>query len=94
MLDELLKYHQEPESGDFTRQVMGELQKPDRSRSYILWGSGVIGCMFGIAGVVKLGGLPSQFVSAVTEQGPLGMPLVATIALLTLVGWAMNESLE
>ena len=94
MLDELLKYHQEPEPGDFTRQVMGKIRKPDRTRSIILWVSGAIGCIFGIGGMVVLNGSVAQFASVLLQQGPLGAPLIGVAAGLVLFGWFLNEGFE
>ena len=94
MLDELLRYHQEPESGDFTRQVMGKLKKPDRTRQFILWISGVMGCVFGIASVMMFQVSLAGFAEKLFQQGPLGAPMIGLAAVLLLFGWFLNEGFD
>jgi len=94
MLDELLQYHQEPKSGDFTNQVMRKIKKPNRTRSVILWLSGAIGGVFGIAGVLMLPESLVQFSEVVFQSGPYGTPLIIMAVALLLLGWVLNEAFE
>lgn len=54
MLDELLKYHDTPPRDDFALRVMHAVRRRQRLRRVILWGSGVVGAGFGIAGTLML----------------------------------------
>ncbi len=94
MLDELLQYHQEPDSGNFTRQVMGKIKKTGRTRQLILWLFGAIGFGFGIAGMTMLQGSLAGFAGKMVEQGPFGAPMIAMAAGLVLLGWLLNEAFE
>lgn len=94
MLDKLLQYHQEPESGDFTRKVMGEIRKTDRTRQLILWSSGALGCLFGISGVLIFQGSLAGFAENLVQQGPLGAPMIGMAAALLLLVWILNEAID
>lgn len=84
MLDELLKYHDTPESDDFTLRVMQAVRRRQRQRRVILWGAGAVGAAFGVAGATMLvEPLAAAFEGAAL---PLSMALVlvtgATVWLL------------
>ncbi len=54
MLDDLLKYHDNPEPEGFTNRVMKRVKRQQRLRRLILWSTGLVGAAFGAAGVLLL----------------------------------------
>ena len=94
MLDELLKYHHEPQDDQFTRQVMGRIRKGARTRQVILWLSGIAGFSLGIGGMLIFQGSLAGFAEALTRQGPFGTPIIGIAAGLVLLGWFLNEAIE
>lgn len=91
MLDDLLRYHQTPQADDFTAQVMQGVQRQaarqQRLRRAILWGSGVVGAAFGVAGAAQLSAPMAQFFAA---TGPLELG-VGVLGALSLLAWLLHE---
>jgi hypothetical protein len=94
MLDELLKYHHEPEPGNFTREVMSKVGKGNRTRSMILWCSGIIGAGVGTGGVLLSQESFPVVLDKLVAQGPLGTPVIAMAVVLVLFCWFLNEAIE
>ena len=89
MLDQLLEYHQTPESDDFVVEVMRGIKRQQRTRKLILAGSGLVGAAFGVAGMLLLSDTISGLFSEVGRV-PLSF---ATMLALGLLGWLLDEGL-
>jgi len=87
MLDELLAYHDTPEPGDFTAQVMRGVRRQERLRRLILIGSGALGAAFGVAGAALLAEPLSRLLGGF-DSLQMG---VAVMAALALLGWLLHE---
>ncbi len=94
MLDELLQYHQEPEDGGFSDQVLQKINQPDRSRRWILWMNGAIGAAFGIAGATMLTQPLTELTDSLFSQSPPWLSAVLATAFLLLFTWFLNEGRE
>ena len=87
MLDELLEYHETPESGDFAAQVMKRVQRQQRLRRAILWGSGLVGAAFGAVGVLTL----SEPLGRVFENAGMLPVSVGVVATMAFVAWLLQD---
>lgn len=87
MLEQLLEYHQTPEDGDFTARVVQGVRRRERMRRLILWGSGLVGGAFGVAGWATLADAVGQVFSA---GNALPMSLGA-VAIAALVAWLLHD---
>ena len=87
MLDELLEYHETPESGDFTTQVMKRVQRQQRLRRAILWGSGLVGAAFGAMGVLTL----SEPLGRVFENVGVLPVSVGVVAAMAFMVWLLQD---
>ena len=87
MLDELLKYHETPAKDDFTAQVMKRVQRKQRQRRMILWGSGLVGAAFGAIGVLTLSKPLGELFA---NSGPLPVS-VGVVAAIALVAWLLQD---
>lgn len=91
MLDELLQYHQKPETDTFVVDVMKRVERQQKTRKLILAGFSLIGGLFGIAGAMILSEpialLASQFASGDAAL-PLGLAAMSVVAFL---GWLLQD---
>ena len=91
MLDDLLKYSEEPLNDDFTRQVMQRVQqqaaRQQKQRKLILLGTGVVGAAFGAAGAVMLSEPIGQFFS---QLGAFEAS-VAVMSVVAFLTWLLHE---
>lgn len=86
MLDELLRYDEQPLDDDFTLRVMRAVRRRQRLRRGILWGAGVVGAGFGVAGAAML----AEPVAAVFESAAL--PVAVGLVLLTAgFAWLLQD---
>lgn len=95
-LEQLLAYHQEPESSDFVASVMQDVRKEQRTRKVILWAFGLVGALFGLVGAVMLSGpiarlFTFSFSLPATETTQFALFIVAAAAFYT---WFMNDELS
>jgi len=87
MFDNLLAYHESPEEGDFTAQVMRGVRRQQRLRRLILWGFGAVGAVFGAAGFVLL----SEPLGQLFGGGRHLEVSLAVMAAVALLGWLLHE---
>lgn len=87
MLDQLLEYHETPEKDDFVADVMKHVQRQQRIRSLVLYGSGTVGAAFGVAGVMLLSEPVNRLLSGM-EAFPVSLGILGALALL---GWLLHE---
>ncbi len=95
-LEQLLAYHDEPESSDFVAGVMRDVRKEQRTRKAILWAFGLVGALFGLAGAAMLSDpitrlFTFSFSLPPTETTQFALVIVATAAFYT---WFMNDELS
>ena len=81
MLEDLLEYHQTPEDGAFVTAVMHRVRRQKRLRRLILVSTGVIGALFGAAGVLILSE-PLARAAADIQLMPVSVALVGGVAFL------------
>ena len=94
-LEQLLAYHDEPESSEFVAHVMHDVRKEQRTRKVILWAFGLIGALFGLAGALMLSDSISRlftfsFTLPATETTQVALVLVAIAAFYM---WCMNDEM-
>lgn len=94
-LEQLLAYHDEPESSDFVADVMHDVSKEQRTRKVILWAFGLVGALFGLAGAAMLSDSITRLFSfsfslPATETMQVALVIVAIAAFYT---WFMNDEL-
>ncbi len=87
MLDQLLEYHETPETGDFVANVMKGVQRQQRIRRLVLWGLGAVGAAFGVAGVMLLSEPVNRLFSGM-EVLPVSLGVLGAVAVL---GWLLHE---
>ena len=94
-LEQLLAYHNEPESSEFVAGVMQDVRKEKRTRKAILWAFGLVGALFGLAGAVMLSDPITRLFTfsldlPATETMQVALVLVAAAA---FYNWFMNDEM-
>jgi hypothetical protein len=94
LIESLLQYTDEPPSGDFTATVVRTIRREQRTRKAILLISGLIGILFGLAGVVALSDSISRFFTlSLSPTSSLPVSL-AILSVLLFLGWLFNDELN
>ena len=89
--EQLLEYTAAPPAEEFVAQVMRRIAREQRTRKLILLVSGLIGALFGVAGVVLLSDSISRFFTvSMSATGPLPVSL-AIIAVVAFLAWLLND---
>lgn len=94
-LEQLLEYPEPPHSEAFVLNVMRGVRREQRMRRLILWGFGLVGAMFGLAGAVLLSdSITRLFSFTVTLPAAETMQVVLFIvAAVAFYIWFMNDDL-
>jgi hypothetical protein len=103
MLDDVLKYHELPESAEFVAAVMHvverqQKQQQQKRRRILLW-CGLIGALFGAVGAWQLaeplGSLSAQWLAALDTQWLADRSALANgvvlLAFVGALGWLLLE---
>jgi hypothetical protein len=94
MLDELLQYHQTPETEPFVVDVMKNVERQHKTRKLILAGSGLIGGLFGVAGAMMLSDPIAHLIVQISSEGT-AMPFgLATISVVAFLGWLLQDDIR
>ena len=95
-LEQLLAYHEEPQSHAFVAEVMQGVKREQRSRKVILWAFGLVGALFGLVGAMMLSDSITRLFTF-----SLSLPVMETMqAVLVIVAvaafytWFMNDDLS
>lgn len=92
-LEQLLAYHNKPDSSEFVASVMHDVRREQRTRKVILWAFGLIGALFGVAGAMMLSDSITEmftftFSLPAIETTQVVLGLVAAVA---FYNWFMND---
>ena len=87
MLDELLTYHQTPKPDDFVAGVMRSIKRQQRMRKLILTATGLVGAVFGAAGMLQLSEALERIFSEASLL-PVSTAVVLSVAFLT---WLLHD---
>jgi uncharacterized membrane protein YsdA (DUF1294 family) len=95
-LEQLLTYHEEPQSAAFVADVMHAVKREQRTRKVILWAFGLVGALFGLLGATMLSDSITQlftfsFSLPAMETMQAVLVIVAVAAFYT---WFMNDDLS
>ena len=94
-LEALLEYTEPPQAEAFTMNVMRSVKREQRTRRLILWAFGLVGALFGLAGVVILSdSITHLFTFTVAMPATETMQVVLFIvAASAFYIWFMNDDL-
>jgi hypothetical protein len=81
MLDEILKYHETPEDENFLAGVLEGVKHQQRMRKLILSATGLVGAIFGAAGVLMISDSVGQLITDANVL-PVSVALVGSAAFL------------
>ena len=87
MLEDHLDYHETPEDSAFVSEVMARVRHQQRIRRMVLWGTGVVGALFGTAGALILS---NSLVQALDGFNLMHVS-VSTIALVAFAAWLFHD---
>jgi len=95
-LEQLLAYHEEPQSPAFVAEVLQGVKREQHSRKVILWAFGLVGALFGLIGAIMLSDSITRLFTF-----SLSLPVMETMqAVLVIVAvaafytWFMNDDLS
>ncbi|HET6564641.1 MAG TPA: hypothetical protein VFG52_04445 [Xanthomonadales bacterium] len=91
MLDDLLQYHSQPESGDFVARVMQGVERQQKLRNRILWLCGLVGAVFGVIGASLLADTVERFAAQLFAANTAVATGSAVIALLAFLAWLLQD---
>jgi hypothetical protein len=95
-LEQLLAYHDEPQSTAFVADIMHDVKREQRTRKVILWAFGLVGALFGLVGAIMLSDsiahLFSFSLSLPAEETMQAVLFVVAIA--AFYTWFMNDDLS
>ena len=90
MLDEILKYHDEPTHPDFVASVMKRVKRQQRVRKLILGVTGLVGGAFGAVGVLMLSNSLGQVITTANV-----LPAsVALVGVAVFMAWLFQDELS
>jgi hypothetical protein len=95
-LGQLLAYHDEPDSSEFVANVMHDVKRERLLRRVILWGFGLVGALFGLAGAAMLSdSITRLFTFSISlpaiETAQVALVVVAAAAFYS---WFMNDEMS
>jgi len=89
----LLKYSESPPDKAFVADVMQAIRRERRPRKMILFISGIVGALFGVAGAVMLSDTMTQFFTlsvAAISSPPVSLAILGVVLFL---GWLLNDEM-
>ena len=92
-LDQLLGFHEELPTDEFTLNVMQRVQQERRRRRLILTCSGLLGGVFGLAGAVLLSAPIARLFTDLPLIGTM-QTVLFTVAAVAFYRWIMNEDVN
>lgn len=89
--NQLLEYSDPPSGEAFVTGVMRTIRRERRIRKTILFISGSIGALFGIAGATTLSDSMVQFFTTIFPASSSLSVSVAILATVLFLGWLLND---
>ena len=92
-LEQLLGHREMLPANGFVTGVMARVERYRRRRRLILWGTGLLGAVFGVLGAASLADPIARLFTDLPATGTMQAVLLA-VALVAFYGWFMNEDLS
>jgi len=93
LLDQLLEYRDDLQGDAFVLEVMHRVRREQGSRKAILFGFGLIGALFGLAGAAMLSEPIARAFAGLPAMGTTQVALFV-VAAVAFYGWFMNEDID
>ena len=91
--NQLLRYSETPSDHAFVSDVMQTIRRERRTRKIILFISGIVGALFGLAGAVTLSDSMTKFFTMpVSANSSLPVSL-AILGVVLFLGWLLNDEM-
>lgn len=92
-LEQLLGHRETVAADDFVTDVMARVERYRRQRRVILWGTGLLGAVFGLLGASSLADPVARLFTDLPATGTMQAVLLA-VAMVAFYGWFMNEDMS
>lgn len=91
--EQLLAYSDEPDSGEFVKNVMHDVRQERRKRQLVLFIFGLVGAAFGVFGAFLLSDSITRLFSSLPATGTMQAVLLVS-AVVAFYVWFMNDDLS